>query len=43
MDLDVRRLMTLRAVRDAGGVLAAAASMHISASAVSQQLSKLER
>ncbi|MFB2580856.1 LysR family transcriptional regulator [Herbiconiux sp. P15] len=43
MDLDVRRLMALRAVRDAGGVLAAAASMHISASAVSQQLSKLER
>lgn len=43
MDLDVRRLMTLRAVRDAGGVLSAAASLHISASAVSQQLSKLER
>lgn len=43
MDLDVRRLMTLRAVRDAGGVLAAAAALHISASAVSQQLSKLER
>ncbi len=35
--------MTLRAVRDAGGILAAAASMHISGSAVSQQVSKLER
>ncbi|MGV1005507.1 MAG: LysR family transcriptional regulator [Candidatus Nanopelagicales bacterium] len=43
MELDVRRLMTLRAVRDAGGVLAAASALHVSASAVSQQLSKLER
>lgn len=43
MDLDVRRLMMLRAVRDAGGVLAAAAALRVSASAVSQQLSKLER
>lgn len=43
MDLDVRRLLTLRAVRDSGGVLAAAASLQISPSAVSQQLSKLER
>lgn len=43
MDVDVRRLMTLRAIRDAGGVLAAADALHISASAASQQLSKLER
>ena len=43
MELDVRRLLTLRAVRDAGGVLAAATALRISASAVSQQLSKLER
>lgn len=43
MDLDVRRLMMLRAVRDAGGVLAAAAALGITASAVSQQLSKLEQ
>lgn len=41
--LDVRRLMTLRAVRDAGGVLAAAEALHISASAAAQQVSKLER
>ncbi|MCS5730782.1 LysR family transcriptional regulator [Herbiconiux moechotypicola] len=43
MELDVRRLMTLRAVRDCGGVLAASAALHISPSAVSQQLAKLER
>jgi DNA-binding transcriptional LysR family regulator len=35
--------MVLRAVRDAGGVLAAADELHVSSSAVSQQLSKLER
>ncbi|MBF4463242.1 MULTISPECIES: LysR family transcriptional regulator [unclassified Rathayibacter] len=43
MDVDVPRLMVLRAVRDAGGVLAAADELHVSSSAVSQQLSKLER
>lgn len=43
MELNIRRLMTLRAVRDAGGVLAAASALHLSASAASQQLSKLER
>jgi DNA-binding transcriptional LysR family regulator len=42
MELDVRRLLVLRAVRDAGGVLAAAEVLRVSASAVSQQLSKLE-
>jgi DNA-binding transcriptional LysR family regulator len=43
MDVDVPRLMVLRAVRDAGGVLAAADELRVSSSAVSQQLSKLER
>jgi DNA-binding transcriptional LysR family regulator len=43
MHVDVPRLMVLRAVRDAGGVLAAADELHVSSSAVSQQLSKLER
>ncbi len=43
MDADVPRLMVLRAVRDAGGILAAADELGVSSSAVSQQISKLER
>ncbi|MBN9212779.1 MAG: hypothetical protein BGO45_00020 [Microbacterium sp. 71-36] len=43
MDADVPRLMVLRAVRDAGGILAAADELGVSSSAVSQQVSKLER
>lgn len=41
-ELDVRRLLILREVGKAGGILAAAEAMHITASAVSQQLTKLE-
>lgn len=43
MDADVPRLLVLRAVRDAGGILAAADELGVSSSAVSQQVSKLER
>jgi DNA-binding transcriptional LysR family regulator len=43
MDLDPRRLLTLRAVDRFGGVIGAAESLHITPSAVSQQLAALER
>ena len=42
MQLDPRRLAVLRAVADAGGVLAAARVLHLTPSAVSQQLARLE-
>src|SRR5688572_6309327 len=42
MDIDPRRLRVLLAVARTGGVLAAADELGITASAVSQQLSKLE-
>jgi molybdate transport repressor ModE-like protein len=42
MDIDPRRLRFLLAVARAGGVLAAADDLDVSASAVSQQLAKLE-
>jgi DNA-binding transcriptional LysR family regulator len=41
--MDVRSLETLRAVRAHGGVTAAAAVLHLTPSAVSQQLSALQR
>ncbi|HEY0186779.1 MAG TPA: LysR family transcriptional regulator [Cellulomonas sp.] len=41
--MDVRHLGTLRAVRDRGGVTAAAAALHLTPSAVSQQLRALSR
>lgn len=41
--LDLDRLLTLRAVGKYGSINAAAAALHITASAVSQQLAKLER
>lgn len=43
MPLDPRRLAVLRAVADAGGVLAAAKVLHLTPSAVSQHLARLER
>jgi DNA-binding transcriptional LysR family regulator len=43
MDIDPRRLRYLLAVARAGGVLAAADEMHVTPSAVSQQISRLER
>lgn len=43
MDMDPRRLQVLLAVARAGGVLAAAEELRVTPSAVSQQLSKLER
>lgn len=43
MDLDPRRLRYLLAVARAGGVLAAADELHLTPSAVSQQISRLER
>ena len=43
MQLDPRRLVVLRAVDRHGGVVAAAASLQISPSAISQQLLALER
>jgi len=42
MVLDARRLAVLRAVADAGGVLAAARVLHLTPSAVSQHLARLE-
>lgn len=41
--MDVGHLVTLRAVRDRGGVTAAAAALHLTPSAVSQQLRALAR
>ncbi|HJX45454.1 MAG TPA: LysR family transcriptional regulator, partial [Geodermatophilus sp.] len=41
--MDVRALETLRAVRSQGGVVAAAAVLHLTPSAVSQQLAALSR
>ena len=41
--MDLRQLQTLRAVRAQGGVTAAAAVLHLTPSAVSQQLSALQR
>ncbi len=43
MDLDPRRLVVLRAIDRHGGVVGAAAALHVSPSAVSQQLAMLER
>lgn len=43
MDLDPRRLRILLAVARSGGVLAAADELDVTASSISQQLSKLER
>lgn len=43
MELDPRRLKFLLAVARAGGVLAAADELHLTASAVSQQIARLER
>ncbi|MEJ3748429.1 LysR family transcriptional regulator [Actinomycetes bacterium KLBMP 9797] len=42
MRIDPRRLAVLRAVADAGGVLAAAAALHLTPSAVSQHIARLE-
>jgi DNA-binding transcriptional LysR family regulator len=42
MRIDPRRLAVLGAVADAGGVLAAANVLHVSPSAVSQQIARLE-
>jgi len=42
MDLDPRRAATLLAIARHGGVIAAAEELHLSASAVSQQLARLE-
>jgi len=42
MPLDPHRLLVLRAVRRAGGVLPAARALHLTPSGVSQHLSKLE-
>ncbi len=43
MELDPRRLVVLAAVSRQGGVLAAARALHVTPSAVSQQLARLER
>jgi DNA-binding transcriptional LysR family regulator len=43
MRLDPRRLAVLLAVQNAGGLTAAAATLHLTPSAVSQQLAALER
>ncbi|WP_375488603.1 LysR family transcriptional regulator [uncultured Jatrophihabitans sp.] len=43
MELDPRRLIVLRAVDRYAGVVGAAAALHVSPSAVSQQLAALER
>lgn len=43
MELDPRRLVVLAAVERAGGVAAAAAVLHVTSSAVSQQMVRLER
>ncbi|WP_374456006.1 LysR family transcriptional regulator [Nocardioides sp.] len=43
MQIDPRRLTVLLTVHRAGGVIAAAAQSHLSPSAVSQQIAKLER
>jgi DNA-binding transcriptional LysR family regulator len=43
MNIDPRRLVVLRAVDRHGGVVGAAAALHVSPSAVSQQLALLER
>jgi DNA-binding transcriptional LysR family regulator len=43
MSIDPRRLVVLRAVERYGGVVAAASALHLSPSAVSQQLATLER
>jgi DNA-binding transcriptional LysR family regulator len=42
MPVDPRRLAVLRAVADAGGVLAAASVLHLTPSAVSQHIARLE-
>src|SRR4051812_23023619 len=42
MPLDAHRLLVLRAVRRAGGVLPAARALYLSPSAVSQHLTRLE-
>lgn len=42
MPLDPRRLLILRAVRRAGGVLAASRALHLTPSGVSQHLARLE-
>jgi DNA-binding transcriptional LysR family regulator len=42
MPIDPRRLAVLRAVADAGGVVAAAPALHMTPSAVSQQIARLE-
>ncbi|WP_182113052.1 MULTISPECIES: LysR family transcriptional regulator [unclassified Actinotalea] len=41
--MDLRHLESLRAVRDHGGVVAAARALHLTPSAVSQQLAALQR
>lgn len=43
MELDCRRLAVLAAVARTGGVLAAAQALHVTPSAVSQQVARLER
>ncbi len=43
MDLDARRLRVLHEVSLRGSVTAAAATLHVTPSAVSQQLAQLER
>lgn len=43
MELDPRRLRVLAAVARTGGVLAAAEALHVTPSAVSQQVARLER
>jgi DNA-binding transcriptional LysR family regulator len=43
IELDPRRLLVLAAVADRGGVVAAADALHLTPSAVSQQLVRLER
>jgi DNA-binding transcriptional LysR family regulator len=42
MQLDPRRLAILRAVAEAGGVLAAASALHLTPSAISQHIARLE-
>jgi DNA-binding transcriptional LysR family regulator len=42
MPVDARRLVVLHAVADSGGVLAAAGALHLTASAVSQHIARLE-
>jgi DNA-binding transcriptional LysR family regulator len=42
MPVDPRRLAVLRAVADAGGILAAASVLHLTPSAVSQHIARLE-